>query len=158
MLTCLSCSLPLPLSSSLSLPFDIPHTYTHVLAAFCQPDTSLDISGRREISDLRNGLYPLAYRQVYGGLFLVNDWRGVAQLTVGAASPGQVDLSYIRKQGSRSWRTSQYAVFLLFSALVSFSRYLPWLSTVINCQDEIKPVFLKLLLVIMFLSEQLKAN
>lgn len=83
------------------------NTYnTHVLAGFCQLDTHLDVSGKSR-SQLRKASIILGYRQIYGGIVLINDWCGRAQLTVGGAAPGQVVLSCIRKQASRSWRKNQ---------------------------------------------------
>lgn len=47
---------------------------------------------------LRKSPSLIAYRQVWGGIFLINDWSRRAQVTENGATPGQVVLNGIKKK------------------------------------------------------------
>lgn len=66
--------------------------------------------------------------QVCEAFFLTNDWCGRALPTVAGDTLGLVVVPDIREQAEAPWLESQEAAFLQVSAPVPASRFLPWLS------------------------------
>ena len=93
----------------------------------------------------------LACRQVYGGIFLMNDWCRKAQPTVGSATPGKVVLGSIRKHAGKQW-------FPHGLCFISYLQVLPWVPALSSLHERIQPqagislYVLKLLLAMVFMA------
>lgn len=75
--------------------------FTQVLVYFCQLDTSLDISGKRE-SQLRNCLHQISLSSSLWKHLLINSWCGRAQLTMDSTTLRLVVLDTLRKQAEQA--------------------------------------------------------
>lgn len=70
------------------------------LTSFHQPDTDLDISGKRE-RPLEEYLHQIILWVSLWDILLINDWWGKVEVTVGGATPGMEVQGGIRKQASQ---------------------------------------------------------
>lgn len=98
---------------------------------------------RRGDSNWENAPIRLACRQTWGGVFLIGDWCGRAQTTVGSATLGWVVLDHKRKQTEQARRSKpvsrvpSWPLFQVCLQLPAF-RFLPWLlwSWPENCEAD----------------------
>ena len=77
----------------------------------------------------------LAYGSVSGTFFLDKWLMGEDQTHCGCFTHGLVVLGSIRKQDSKPWGASQWAVFLCGLCLCACLRFLPWLPATIGCDQ-----------------------
>lgn len=101
--------------------------------AFCQIDTSQD---HPKIGNLNweNTPIRVSCRQLCGGVFLINNWCGRIQFSVGDATPGQVVLGCIRKQTDQVRVVNQGSMFLHGLCFSSCFMFVLWYLLVTDCK------------------------